>query len=124
VYFLICSSYEEYFNVLPIMVMADESLFWTRTSSLVKILSMMNSMGVKLVSSRSMSILSSAIIDTIANGSISWCGNLSNCYKFCCRHFVEREGRIHAVGIGSSGQGRGKIGGREEGRLEAGKRED
>ena len=70
--FSIFSSYDEYFAFIPIQVMANQSLFWTKTFSLVEILSMMNAMGVNVVSSSN--ARASEIINDIP-GTPYWCGN-------------------------------------------------
>ena len=71
-HFFFCSNYESYFNVLPVDALRDQSLFWSRTSSLVEILSMMNAM-VNVVSSAN-SIPSEAINNIPIEGQLNWCG--------------------------------------------------
>lgn len=62
--------------------MPNMSLFWTKTGPLVNLLSMMNAMGVSVVSSMTDSLVASALINKIAkrqeNGYLNWCGNESN----------------------------------------------
>ena len=64
------SSYAAYFDLIPIEAMADQSLFWSKTMSLVAVVSMMNAMGVNVVSALNADV--SVIINRIGN--ISWCG--------------------------------------------------
>ena len=65
------SDYDPYFNLFPIQGMADQFLFWSRTPSLVNLVSMMNSMGINIVSSANLP--SSEIINDLGSN-VGWCG--------------------------------------------------
>ena len=73
----ICSNYQPYLDILPVEALPDQSLFWSRTSSLVDILSMMNAM-VTVVSSANTP--SSKVITDIAKrmniSQLNWCGSV------------------------------------------------
>ncbi len=72
----LCSDYSDYFDAIPIQAMINQSLFWSGTLSLVEIVSMMNAMGVNVVSSAN--VPSSEIINNIppsVGSRLSWCGN-------------------------------------------------
>ena len=71
-----CRDYNGYFSVIPIKTpLADQSLFWSGTYTLVDVLSMMNTMGVNVVSSTNS--LSSLIVTLAANSvsNVYWCSN-------------------------------------------------
>ncbi len=76
----LCSDYSAYFDAIPIQAMVYLSLFWSGTLSLVEIVSMMNAMGVNVVSSAN--VPSSEIINNIppVGNRLSWCGNESGEY--------------------------------------------
>ena len=65
-----CSDYAPYFAEIPIEAMADQTLFWSKTQPLVEVVSMMNTMGVNVISSTN--VPASEIINN--QGAISWCG--------------------------------------------------
>lgn len=69
----ICSDYSQYFDVLPITVDRDLSLFWSGAIELVDMVSCMCSTGANVISS--LNTPSSAIISNI--GMINWCGQAS-----------------------------------------------
>ena len=69
-FFCCCSDYEPYFDVLPIEVEENQSLFWSGTFELVDLVSCMCSTGADVVSSANTP--SSEIINQL--GDINWCG--------------------------------------------------